>query len=285
MSLPIVTACLGSGVSRVERGRRFKRRPGELKSQANQCPWKWLSDATRPAVQTTPRYFLCGTANARPSLTFFSPAWLEEWLDGGARPHRIECCSAGPTGYENRCPQVGDVWELLELLLEWWAERVCAVAAGFPMWSGQAAGEMAAAGGTAGTARGAGSGGGGRGGVGTTGRQQQQRGGGGGQQGENGMGSLAGNAAATTQAVEAVQVNIATISGVRARFHEHRTRNVLPAVRPFPPRPISAVLVRSLGLVGKPSATTTGGLRLPFHSSPSTAHRLNVATCNASVQH
>eukprot|EP00752_Nemacystus_decipiens_P006235 g5625.t1 len=124
-----------------------------------------------------------------------TPAWLEEWLDDGARPHRIGCSSAGPSGYENRYPRVGDVWELLELLLGWWAERVCAVAAGFPMWSGQATAAAAAA---RGAATGSGS-------DGVRAAWHQQRGGGGGRQGGSGMGSLAGDAAATTQAVEAVQ--------------------------------------------------------------------------------
>lgn len=125
-----------------------------------------------------------------------SPVWLEEWLDGGARPNRAECSSAGPSGYENRCPRVGDVWELLELLLGWWAERICAVAGGFPMWSGQAAvaeGEAAAAVGVTGAAIGGGATG-----------QQQRRGGGWGRQGGDGIGSLA---SVTTRAVESVQVN------------------------------------------------------------------------------
>ena len=124
----------------------------------------------------------------------FSPEWLDEWLDDGARPHRAAYSSAGPAGYEGRFPRVRDVWELLELLLEWWAERVCAVAAGV---EGERSGTAAA--------------------VAQQQQQQQQqqqrqqqqrgRGGGGGHQRADCAGSSAGDAgSAALQAVESVQV-------------------------------------------------------------------------------
>eukprot|EP00904_Undaria_pinnatifida_P012381 jgi/Undpi1/8273/HiC_scaffold_25.g10742.m1 len=61
-----------------------------------------------------------------------SPAWLDEWLESGA--HLRRAGGGGLYDHEGRCPRVGDIWELLELLLAWWAERVCAVAAGFPVY-------------------------------------------------------------------------------------------------------------------------------------------------------
>ena len=61
-----------------------------------------------------------------------SPAWLDEWLESGA--HLRRAGGGGLYDHESRCPRVGDIWELLELLLAWWAERVCAVAAGFPVY-------------------------------------------------------------------------------------------------------------------------------------------------------
>lgn len=82
------------------------------------------------APPRVPSAYLSLLPNAEPSPERYdtnSPAWLEEWLDLGAPANHGNLLGLG--GGESRCPRVGDVWELLELLLVYWAERVCAVAA------------------------------------------------------------------------------------------------------------------------------------------------------------
>ena len=102
---------------------------------------------------------------------------MEEWLDSGARLRHSDC--SGYAGDDIRCPELGDVWELLELVLDWWAERVCAVAAVIPMSREAMAGE----------------------GGGTQGQEREERRG----RGLGGMGSFAGDPVAAAQAVEATQ--------------------------------------------------------------------------------